>query len=99
MVIYLIHASLSPSPSLLLIFLRSWLCHIDDDLYMNLPNLIKLLSLYDPKTEPIYFGGAWQAWHLPESVCKAKATIHDAIHCSMHATVAFNKAASCICYL
>ena len=35
---------------------HSWLCHIDDDMYVNVRNLIPLLSGFDPKTEPIYLG-------------------------------------------
>ncbi|CAI7989283.1 Beta-1,3-N-acetylglucosaminyltransferase lunatic fringe, partial [Geodia barretti] len=33
-----------------------WLCHVDDDIYVNMSNLVPLLSRFDPKTEPIYIG-------------------------------------------
>ena len=38
---------------------HSWLCHVDDDIYVILPTLVKTLSKFDPKTEPVYFGRAF----------------------------------------
>ena len=38
------------------IFVRvNWYCHFDDDMYVNLKELYKLLSQYDP-SEPHYIG-------------------------------------------
>ncbi len=34
----------------------SWLCHVDDDIYINTKNLVKLLSKFDHKVEPVYLG-------------------------------------------
>ena len=41
------YSSLSPS---------SWHCHVDDDMYVNVKSLIRALSHFTPKTEPVYFG-------------------------------------------
>jgi len=40
----------------------SWLCHVDDDIYIHLKVLVKTLAVFDPKTEPIYFGRAGSEW-------------------------------------
>ncbi len=34
----------------------SWLCHVDDDMYVFLNGLVKLLSKFDPKKDPVYLG-------------------------------------------
>ena len=47
---------------ILLLPVSSWLCHIDDDIYVNLKVLVKTLAVFDPKTEPIYFGRAGTEW-------------------------------------
>ena len=40
----------------------SWLCHVDDDIYVNLKVLVKTLAVFDPKTELVYFGRAGTEW-------------------------------------
>jgi fringe protein len=47
-----------------------WLCHVDDDMYVNMSNLVPLLSRFDPKTEPIYLGRSGSAWRTPRRVKK-----------------------------
>ena len=37
-------------------FFLSWFCHVDDDIYVIVDNLVKLLSKMDPKTEARYIG-------------------------------------------
>ena len=39
----------------LFLSLSSWYCHFDDDVYVNIPSLHKLLSSYSPE-EPCYLG-------------------------------------------
>ena len=46
----------------------SWLCHIDDDMYVNLGPLVKILSKFDPKKEPVYFGRSGSDWFKPRRV-------------------------------
>jgi len=46
----------------------SWLCHIDDDMYVNLGPLVKILSKFDPKKEPVYFGRSGSDWFKPRQV-------------------------------
>ena len=38
----------------------SWFCHVDDDIYVILSNLVKLLSKMDPKTDLIYIDRTWK---------------------------------------
>ncbi len=33
-----------------------WYCHLDDDEYVNIEVLVKLLSRYNPERERIYLG-------------------------------------------
>ncbi len=33
-----------------------WYCHLDDDEYVNVEVLVKLLSRYNPERERIYLG-------------------------------------------
>ena len=49
----------------------SWFCHVDDDVYVIMDNLVKLLSKMDPKTEARYIGKAGTSWKhpLPVSCC------------------------------
>jgi len=35
---------------------------VDDDIYIHLKVLVKTLAVFDPKTEPIYFGRAGSEW-------------------------------------
>jgi fringe protein len=34
---------------------KDWFCHVDDDNYLNVPQLVSLLSKYDPNKD-IYIG-------------------------------------------
>jgi fringe protein len=51
-----------------------WICHTDDDMYVNVRNLISLLSGFDPRKDPIYFGRSGSPWHEPRRV-KRKAQL------------------------
>ena len=33
-----------------------WFCHFDDDIYVNTPALVELLSQYNPTKEKVYLG-------------------------------------------
>lgn len=46
----------------------SWLCHIDDDIYVNLDVLVKTLAKFDPKNEPVYFGRSGSLYATPRTV-------------------------------
>ena len=46
----------------------SWFCHLDDDIYIIMKNLIGLLSKMNPKIEPRYVGRAGTPWKKPRSV-------------------------------
>ena len=50
--------------------LHSWLCHIDDDIYVNVKQLVSFLSKFDPKKEAIYFGRSGSGWQTPRQVMK-----------------------------
>ena len=63
----LLSPPLSHSPFLLRT-LHSWLCHIDDDIYVNVKQLVKFLSKFDPKKEAIYFGRSGSGWETPRKV-------------------------------
>ena len=43
----------------------SWFCHLDDDVYVIMDNLVKLLSMMDPKTEARYIGKPLSPWKRP----------------------------------
>ena len=34
----------------------SWICHVDDDMYVNIKPLVNSLSYFDPKEDLIYYG-------------------------------------------
>ena len=46
----------------------SWFCHLDDDIYIIMKNLIGLLSKMNPKIESRYVGRAGTPWKKPRSV-------------------------------
>ena len=75
------HTSSSHSSS----HIYSWLCHVDDDMYININPLVKVLSKFDPKKEPIYFGRAGSDWIQPRVVKpdaklgSAESTYHFAV--------------------
>ncbi len=46
----------------------SWLCHVDDDIYILLRPLVEQLSKFRPREEPIYFGRSGSAWAHPRAV-------------------------------
>ena len=54
--------------TLRIVFLFSWFCHVDDDVYVIMDNLVKLLSKMDPKSEARYIGRAGSNWKQPLSV-------------------------------
>ena len=49
-------------------FFLSWFCHVDDDVYVIMDNLVKLLSMMDPKTEARYIGKPLTPWKRPQVV-------------------------------
>lgn len=49
---------------------HSWLCHVDDDMYVRLPPLIELLSKFDPRRDAIYLGRSGSNWGSPRKVLK-----------------------------
>ena len=49
----------------MLFFSLSWFCHLDDDVYVIMDNLVKLLSMMDPKTEARYIGKPLTPWRRP----------------------------------
>lgn len=54
--------------SSLLLYIR-WFCHVDDDVYVNVPALVALLQSYDPLREKLYLG----SWSLSR---KNKLEVH-----------------------
>ena len=42
--------------SLSIILYNSWFCHFDDDVYVNVPALVKFLEHYNGKEDKHYFG-------------------------------------------
>ena len=42
-------------------FTCRWFCHVDDDAYVNMVQLVRLFEPYDPTTQKLFFG------HYPES--------------------------------
>ena len=56
----------------------SWFCHVDDDVYVIVDNLIKLLSMMDPKTEARYIGKALTPWKRPYAV---SSSVYMALKC------------------
>ena len=47
---------------------HSWLCHVDDDMYLHALPLAKQFSKFDPRTEPVYFGRSGSEWDKPRVV-------------------------------
>lgn len=41
---------------------------MDDDIYVNLPALVRSLAKFDPKTEPVYYGRSGSKWESPRRV-------------------------------
>ena len=55
---------------------KSWFCHVDDDVYVIVDNLAKLLSKMDPKTEARYIGKPLTPWNEPYVVsCSVSMTM------------------------
>ena len=48
----------------------SWHCHIDDDMYVRIPPLVKLLSQFNGKKDPVYLGRSGSEWSTPRKVLK-----------------------------
>ena len=40
-----------------------WFCHVDDDVYVNVEKLVRLLKKYDPESEKVYLG----RWSLAQT--------------------------------
>ena len=70
--------------TLRIIFLFSWFCHVDDDVYVIMDNLVKLLSKMDPKTEARYIGRAATNWKHPVSVSCCLCITVSIMHISYH---------------
>ena len=49
----------------------SWLCHIDDDIYVNFEILVQTLSKFYPKKEPVYIGRSGSDWFKRRQVKKS----------------------------
>ena len=49
--------------SLIIIIRYQWFCHVDDDVYINIPELSHLLQQYDPH-QPYYIG-RWMRTKFP----------------------------------
>ena len=47
---------------------HSWLCHVDDDIYVNIDVLVKTLAKFDPKEELVYFGRSGSPYGSPRLV-------------------------------
>ncbi len=70
-VILISHVKSLPEPinnMLSCISLCSWLCHVDDDMYVNLKPLVTTLSHFDPRTEGVYFGRSGTTLEEPRQV-------------------------------
>ena len=51
-----------------------WFCHADDDAYVNVPKLSRLLQQYDPH-KPCYIGNFPQAFYkVPYLIYRVSAT-------------------------
>ncbi len=50
-----------------------WFCHFDDDVYVNLQELVKLLKRYKPEWQNVYIGHHPRWLHGPLKVCCAIA--------------------------
>ena len=44
------------------------MCHVDDDMYVNLEVLVNTLAKFDPKIEPVYFGRSGSLFATPRTV-------------------------------
>ncbi len=47
---------------------HSWICHVDDDMYVHVPPLARQLSKFDPRTDPVYLGRSGSEWDSPRIV-------------------------------
>lgn len=45
------------------LFSCSWMCHVDDDIYVNIESLVRALSHFNPRKQRVYFGRALHANH------------------------------------
>ena len=52
----------------------SWLCHVDDDMYVNIKPLVDTLSRFDPTRDKVYLGRSGSSWSDPRIV-KAESLI------------------------
>ena len=59
---------LSSYYKMLLFSFPSWFCHVDNDIYVIVDNLAKLLSKMDPKSEARYIGKPLTPWKRPSPV-------------------------------
>ena len=58
----------SSSSLFLLLFTISWYCHMDDDVYLIMENVVRVLDTFKPKTEQVYLGRPGKAWRTPFKV-------------------------------
>ena len=47
---------------------HSWVCHVDDDMYVHVQPLAKQLSKFSPRTDPVYIGRSGSEWGDPRVV-------------------------------
>ena len=60
--------------TLRIVFLFSWFCHVDDDVYVIMDNLVTLLAKMDPKTEARYIKKPLTSWKEPSPVSSSLYT-------------------------
>ncbi len=53
---------------ILLCIVSRWYCHFDDDEYVNIGVLAKLLSKYNPESEKVYLGNTNPRQIKPDKV-------------------------------
>ena len=61
---------------------------MDDDIYVIMDNLIKLLAKMDPKTEAKYIGKSLTPWKKPHVV---SSSVYMALKCYKYMISHFNK--------
>ena len=73
---------------MLLFSFPSWFCHVDNDIYVIVDNLAKLLSKMDPKSEARYIGKPLTPWKRPSYVT---LSVHMTLKCHKYIISHFNK--------
>ena len=72
----------------IIFFFLSWFCHVDDDVYVIVENLVKLLSKMDPKAEARYIGKPLTPWRSPYVV---SSSVYMALRCYKYMISHFKK--------